>query len=255
MSGYPEVLKYYMWSWQVHFRISCQTAAESLFNQLDRGLRPNVFLIGFLKENRKERLPICIEPEEYNYSIEEFKNIQSVADNLYANDEQHKMIYTGPGVQEEMDSRLKTESFRLAIEKILNESVNNPGNICFVSSPAMIDSFQVFLVLELNQSIYESHVHLKKVDLEERMKVYFSLLESTKDSFLKDRLLNMYLPEPGRNLSSDSRSSEELLREAGKSFMYTIAWAGKYGMGYTAYLNLVINCQHLNMKEPKTSVN
>jgi hypothetical protein len=50
MSGYPQSLKYFMWPWQVYFRISCQTTSESLFNQLDRGLNPKVFLLGFLLE-------------------------------------------------------------------------------------------------------------------------------------------------------------------------------------------------------------
>lgn len=231
MAGYPQILKYFMWPWQVYFRISSQTGAESLFNQLDTDLQPNIFLIGFLLEKQENRLPICIEPENLGYSLDEFEDIQKVADELFETSEDRNMYYSGEGMQEEMNNRFKKKSYRLAIEKTLNESKNNLNTICFVSSAVFVEGYQVFVILELNRSVYESHFHLSKVDPEENMKIYYSLLETAKDAYLKDRTFNLNLPDPGKNLSSNSKLSEELLREAARSFMYTISWAGKNGHG------------------------
>jgi hypothetical protein len=231
MTGYPQTLKYFMWSWQVYFRISAQTSAESLFNQLDKELKPNVFLIGFLEEEIDNRLPVCIEPEVLDYSINEFKNIQTIADDIYRTSEDRKLFYTGEGMQEEMNLRSKRKSYRLALEKILNESKNNSNKICFASSAVLVEGYAVFVIVELDINIYKSHFHLSYVNVEERIKIYHSLLETAKDTFLEDIVINLHLPDPGKNMSFDLRSSYDLLREAAKQFMYTISWAGKEGQG------------------------
>ena len=63
MSGYPDSLIYYMWGWQIYFRISCQTGAECLFKHLDNGLDPQITLIGFRIKDDSTTQPICFEPE------------------------------------------------------------------------------------------------------------------------------------------------------------------------------------------------
>jgi hypothetical protein len=107
-----------MWPWQFYFRFSCQFSAEDLFNRLDRGLEPNVFIIGFLRTNRDDRQPICIDPEVIDFSLAEFQQINKVAETILNADERKDMFYTGVGIQEEMDQRLRDKSFRLGIEEI-----------------------------------------------------------------------------------------------------------------------------------------
>lgn len=231
MSGYPQILKYFMWPWQVHYRISAQTDAESLFNQLDKHLNPNIFLIGFLEEEIAGRLPICIEPEVLDYEISEFKNIQTISDEIYSTRKDRNMLYTGEGMQEEMDMRSKRKSYRQALEKILNDSKNNSGKICFASSAVLVEGYAVFVILELDENFYKSHFHLSYVDSEERMTIYHSLLETAKNAFLKDVIVNLQMTDSGKSTSYDSRPSDELLREAAKQFIYTISWAGKNGLG------------------------
>ncbi|MEO0728303.1 MAG: hypothetical protein AAFZ63_27390, partial [Bacteroidota bacterium] len=227
MSGYPQTLKYFMWPWQVYFRILSQNSAKNLFGTLDRGLRPNVFLIGFLVAERNDRHPICIDPEIIDYTLDEFENLQDVANELYRNSDDSRMFYTGSGMQEEMDNRHREEYFRRALEKILNESQNNTGKICFVSPGVIIAGYKVFVILELNKSVYELHTHLKRVDPMERMKKYFSFLEATKDVFLNTSALHLHLPDPGKSLSSDVRTSEEIFKRAALRFMHSLAWAGR----------------------------
>jgi hypothetical protein len=45
-------LKYFMWAWQIHFRISASVDGKSIFERMDTQLDPNVFLVGFLQEDR-----------------------------------------------------------------------------------------------------------------------------------------------------------------------------------------------------------
>lgn len=250
MSGYPNTLKYFMWPWQVHFKISAQVSAESLFNVLDKKLLPNVFLIGFLNKERPDRLPICIDPESDDYLIEKIINIQEIADQLYEKDNHRGLYYTGEGIQEDMDNRLKRGSFRKALEKILNELPENSNKICFATSAALIDDYRVFLVLELDRNVYYSHGHLKNIDPKERFVIYNSFLETVKDSYLKVIFTEMNLPEPG--MSHDSKSSEEILREAAKNFTNSIAWKGKIVEGIFVFFN---TCNKMSISRYEGSEN
>ena len=231
MSGYPQTLKYFMWPWQVYFRISCQTSAEGIFNQLDRNLKPQVFLLGFhTKKDNKDDAPVCIDPEQITYSLDEFKSINDLAHQLYQNNEDRKLFYTGEGMQGQMDRRLHARSHREAIEKTLNESPNNPGNICFASSPVIMGEYSVYVILELDRSVFEAHLKLKKAKWD-RYTIFRSIVEASVSVYLREMTRNLYMPDPGKNLSADSKSTEELLNSAAMHFMYTISINGKDGHG------------------------
>lgn len=237
MSGYPNILKYFMWSWQVHFRISAQVKAESLFNELDKKLLPNVFFIGFLdNKDRIDRHPICVEPESDEYLVGKFTDIQQLADQIYEADGDNRLFFSGEGMQEEMNKRLRKKSFRKALEKILDELPEKSNKVHFATSPAKIDDYNVFLILELDRNVYFSHVHLNNVDPEERFKVHYSLMETTKDSYLDAVFYEMNLLEPGRDRGS--KTHDELLREAAKNFTSSIAWKGKTIRGVHLLFNL-----------------
>jgi len=80
--GYPNILKYYMWGYQVPFRIACETKAESIFNSLDRGLQPKVSLIGFLQNDDPKQPPICVDPENLEEIIPKLEAVIDRADEL-----------------------------------------------------------------------------------------------------------------------------------------------------------------------------
>ena len=227
MSKYPESLIYFMWPYQVYFRFSCQFNAERLFDRVDPNLQPNVFVIGFLKSERGDRLPVCIDPEQIDYQLTEFNDIYNRAKEHYEKHERRNMFYTGQGQQEKMDRRLENETFKSALEEILNTSPNNKGNLCFASKAARINDFDVFVVLQLKRSVYESHYHLKIDRIDKNLFISRSFLETLVGEYLKDCTTALYYPNPGENLSGDGRPTEETWRAAARSFMYTISSKGK----------------------------
>jgi len=229
--SYPQSLKYFMWPWQVYFRISCQTTSESLFNQLDRGLNPRVFLLGFLLEGIEAETPaICIDPEDIGYPLKEFNSVQELAQRIHSESEDKNMLYTGEGMQEEMDRRLKVRSHKEAIEKILNESKHNKGRICFATIPVIVGDYSVYIVLELDRKVYQSHLLLQKTKWD-RFTIFRSLVEASVKVYLEEVRKGLFMPNPGKNLSGDSRTTEELLRAASLSFMYTVSVNGQNGSG------------------------
>ena len=79
-------IEYFMWGYQIHFRVSAQTSAESVLSRLDPNLKPNVFLIGILSEDLKDRHPVCLEPEDCDYELSIFTDIRKQAEHYQATD-------------------------------------------------------------------------------------------------------------------------------------------------------------------------
>lgn len=229
-SGYPNFLKYFMWKWQVHFGISFQTSAESLFDRLDRSLEPNVFIIGFSKNVSNAEI-ICYEPEKIDFLTTHFTNLSGFAKEILDTHDDRYMMYSGPGMQEQMDEKLNDECYRLAIESILNKVERYNGKLHFVAQKVHVFGFDIFLILQLNKDVYDSHNYLTKKTNDDRARINRSLIEVVISLFLNEYRKILYLPNPGYGRISEARTSEEILREAAKQFMYTISSKGKNYFG------------------------
>ncbi|WP_276504848.1 hypothetical protein [Terrimonas pollutisoli] len=232
MSKYPKTLTYYMWGWQVHFRISCKTNAESLFNHFDRGLKPHVFMVGIA--NKSDKNPVlCFEPEDQDVFAGDFARLSEVVNNILDTDPDKDMLYSGPGMQEVMDVRRRREAVRKGVEIILSESVENKSGYWYhCSDAAQIGGYHVYVVLGLVKEVYDSYTFLMKTLLDDRrLRIYQSVLETAVEAYLKEKWKNLNMPEAGKNLSMDSRPTEDLLREAARNFMYTVSSKGKEFMG------------------------
>lgn len=75
-------IRLFMWEWQHTFQISADTLANTIFGSLDKKLQPNVFVVGILVQDRTDRHPICIQPEEIKYAPKLFNNVKKKADEL-----------------------------------------------------------------------------------------------------------------------------------------------------------------------------
>jgi len=118
-----EVISYtidqFMWGYQRHFHISIQSFAERLFERLDPDLNPHVFLVGILVKERAGRHQVCLEPEDCGYIQGDFKAIMDLAKQLEAVDAETRIRHTHPIAQENHNLRIKYNSIRKAILKII----------------------------------------------------------------------------------------------------------------------------------------
>lgn len=239
-TGYPKSLKYFMWPWQVYFRIACRTSAQDLFNRLEKNLNPDVILIGF---STNGAIPaICVDHENRDYLIPRLENIKDVASEIFKSKPEKDMIYSGVGMQEEVSKRAARRSYREALENVLN--VGSDEKFYFASNYVTIDGYTVFVVLELNRHAYESHMHLTLHVSEDGTSIKRSLIEAAVEVYLDDKWRVLHLPEAGRNGNHDSRNTEELLREAGKLFFYAISIKGR---AFDGLHSLIQDCEGISL--------
>jgi RNAse (barnase) inhibitor barstar len=218
-------IEYFMWAFQRHFQISMQVSAELLFKEINKQLKPKLFLLGILIDEKNDRHPICFEPEDCGFSTKAFNDIHSLAQQLENVNEEKRIIHSHPIAQKNHNHRILKNSYNEAISKILRSEDLFGKTEKFVSLPIYIDGFFVFVVLELDKQTYNGYYSLTKDKLDGRYKLSRSFLESVIDTFLKECELS--LKDPINPYLSFERPSNEILRESGKQFMYTISQVGE----------------------------
>lgn len=212
-----------MWEHQAHFRISAQTAAEGVFKILDPNLKPNVFLVGMLKDDRRGPYPLCFDPEDCGYERGLFSDVKSRAQNLEGVDEDRLPLNSLPPAQSNHTPRLKLGALRKALGEAIRRQDQHRGVNSFCSWPAIVRDYVVFTVLQLKRRAFDSYYALAKHQLNGR---YTSLLDATIHEYLKGCSETLRNPNPGSESTIFSRDPEEIVRAAGRRFMYTPAWAG-----------------------------
>ena len=218
-------IRLFMWGYQQHIQISLESSAKSLFDKIDYKLNPKVFFLGILVDSREDRNPICLEPEDCGFSTQSFSDIKDLATQLEKVDEERNIIHSHPIAQENHDKRITTKSYIEAINKILKKDNIYGDNSFFVASPTYIEGFLVFSILSLDKKTLNNYYSLTKDKMDERYTVFRSFIESTINIFLKES--SNALKNPDHAIGAIERGPDELFRDAGKQFMYTISSAGK----------------------------
>lgn len=230
-----------MWRWQVHFMISCKTAAESLFKKIDHRLLPTSFLLGFRIGTDPQKRPICYEPEKMEFLSQDFLDIDNVLDQVNKSDNLRNMIYSGLS-REETEERAFRRNFRQAIKVVLDKSPSFQDKVHFVSPVTIRDGYAIYVILQLKQSIYSTYQFLSYKDPEQFLKKNMSFLDSTIEVYLEDRSYRLYPPEAG-NERGPERDADELLRAAAKNFSFSIATA----TGGQGYFEIYRACEMLSV--------
>jgi DNA integrity scanning protein DisA with diadenylate cyclase activity len=219
-----QTIELFMWGYQTIFQISAKNAAEGIFSKLDKKLAPNVFLIGVLVEDKKNRHPICLEPEDCGYEVFKFADVITRASHLEAIDEEHRIIHSHPIAQENHGNRIKAKALKNAIQQLLNLEDEYRGVISFCSYPVLVEGYKVVVALQLNREAYYSHYSLA-TNKRDRFEISTSLLDATIKEYLAESSSALSKTNPGSGSEMLDRGYDEVIRRAGDYLMYTITSA------------------------------
>lgn len=224
-------IKLFMWGYQPHFRVNAELFAKNVFNELDKSLKPKVFLVGILSEERKDRHPVCIEPEDGPYNPTMFHDFQKIAESIETLDERSRMFYTEPHAAERVKRQIKLDALKNAIQQVIRQFDEHYNVKSFCSLPVLVEGYMVSTVLQLDLETFNSH-HSLKTKKRNRISMSRSLLESTIEEYLKECSKALREPEPGTGFEITDRNRDEIIRSAGRRFMDTPPVAIENIMGY-----------------------
>ena len=236
-------LKYFMWGYQHYFQRKAQSYAESIFNKLDKNLQPKVFLVGVLVEDKEDSYPICVEPEQCGYEPDIFSNVIEDADELEANDKDRDIFHSHPKVAKQELNKIKLRALKNAILKIVQNFDNDYKGSSFCSFPVLIEGYRVSVILQLNKSIFDSYYSLSKEKaINGIFTIWKSLLDSTINKYFDECCQILSQPNPGAGFNLFKKKADEVIKNAGESFMYTPAYAAN-----DSYENLYILFESCNI--------
>ena len=227
-------IKLLMWGYQVHFRLNAEVFANAVFNELDKNLKPKVFLVGILSEEMENRHPICIEPEDGPYNPGMFNDFQKIVDSMETLDERSRMFYSDPNAEKRVRLGIKFDALKNAIKHVFRQFDEYYNVKSFCSSPILVNGYLVSTVLQLDLDAFNSH-HSLSIKKKNRIPLRRSLLEATIEEYLKECEKALREPDPGTNLGMSDRDHNEIIRAAGRHLMYTpslAAWSleSPYGL-------------------------
>lgn len=209
-----------MWGYQLHFRIGQECQAERLFQGLDTKFDPEVFLVGILMEERSDRYPACVEPEDdFWIPSEAFDSVLSGVPETVSSYPESELRHSHPLAQQWHDEGLVKRAVQDLVGQIANSHPDRPESMRYFSSwPVPLDGFLVSLVLGLQEAVIQSHASLaSQVPIHEyrSFRVPRSLIDAVAEEYLRDAASELLKPDSGSDPMS-GKSPDELLRAAGK---------------------------------------
>ena len=208
-----------MWEQQLHCQISLQLAAEELFNSLDERLSPKVFMVGINITESMEPL-INLESRDCDYSIETFKSFLPII----AQSELYTDHTPNP---EQGHSSLLSNVLLAELQRILRQHKRSAAVESFVSHPAFINGYLVFVVTELDKGVMNTYYSLTKdyANIMKGLKISRSFIESILKVYL-NASTNALKAKSQSEFNILSKSRDELVINAAQDFMATVALAG-----------------------------
>lgn len=209
-----------MWGYQDMYCIHVQVSAEYALKRLDVDLRPEVFLVGILQEERENRYPACVEPEsEHWIESEAFNGVAEIAAPIRENYPEAQMFQSHPLAQQRQDDALYRRSIRDAILEIIENHPAKPeGRSFFASIPEMVEGYLVSAVLSVHTDVLNSRHRLASGEVSlhpyRKMLVSRSLIDAAIYELLTQAAEGLLMPDPG--LRTRDREAEETIRSAGR---------------------------------------
>jgi hypothetical protein len=218
------VIDHFMWGYQPHFRINQKCTADALFNLLDKRIQPEVFLVGVRFENRNDRYPCCVEPEDdFWIPSEAFDGTLKLAEELFSAYPEINVLISNDLAAKRYSDNLHRRSIKEAILNTINNWPQKKSEIeYFASFPQPIEGFWVTVILGLPKYILNENRHLH-IDHVNDINVSRSLIDCVIAEFLAISADKLQKPEPG-SLLSDKMDLEGIIRAAGHHFTMDIAF-------------------------------
>jgi hypothetical protein len=212
-----------MWEQQLHCQISLQLAAEELFNSLDERLLPKVFMIGIKLREKQQGTFINMECKDCDYSAADFNSLKTIPSQFSntLNTQRNKAI------ENEVSNDLAS-AFRFEIQKVFRRHPKSKIIESFISPPAFINGYLVFIITELSKNIMDAFYSLTKdySSVYNGLKISRSFMESIIKIYLHAST-NALKAKSQSEFNILSKSRDEMVSNAAQDFMYTVAIAGQ----------------------------
>ena len=225
----------FMWSYQAHFRMAAEFAAEGVAKQLGLELEPEVFLVGLRVEEPAAVVhPACVEPEDHHWA--DSASMDHLAEEIEAEvkrDPAAEMFISHPVGTRRYAEGLRAAAVRRLILGHLEACDHRPpGRRILVSGAVRRDDHWICMVLTVDERVWEAVPSIEMTGREDhRGSVYHvpaSLAEAAVRELFAEVSRALTMPDAGSDLHFLD-AYNELLRRAGARFFFGLISRGGFG--------------------------
>ncbi|MCF2487997.1 diadenylate cyclase [Dyadobacter sp. CY347] len=209
-----------LWRQQKSSQKSIEMVAREFFSIIDPSLVPQVLLLGFELAKPIDETSFFLEPSGSDLGADDFIKIHELARQPGTDEKVSKVKSSQKRITGSQIERARFQAYKLAAENLLMVSPAFEHKQLHLSVPCEIGSYLVFIVLSLPKDVIARYFTLQKSENAEQNQSTRSFLESA---------INVFLSESWGALKDSQfkkrfmdRSSEELLKSAGRNFMTSI---------------------------------
>ena len=234
---YGTPLQYFMWAHQHSTQDNIQRYAEELFQEISPRLKPQVFLLGILREKKEKpeylQYPICIQPEECGINVTLFNDVDSVANSIWEKDERRNIFHGMPYIHKNHHAKVKRDSVRSAVQQLVDKNFEGKKVVSFVSQSVHLEGYEIFVVLQFDEDDYNSFYGLEGDSKLSRKSFFDSLIWV----FLEESLDTMYRPRAATTPQSIFTDKKEVMRIAASQFVSSAIFTVCESRGSWEFLN------------------
>ncbi|WP_373543331.1 DNA integrity scanning protein DisA nucleotide-binding domain protein [Chamaesiphon sp.] len=225
------VLTYFMWGYQPHFRVSIEHYAGQVFAKFGITLQVKALLIGIRVPEVLKAHPVCVEPEKGDWDLSLFSRCHERAEEIYPNHPEHQMFYGDEPRMLDQPENIRRMSALQAVEEVFDNYDTKHATRTFCGTPVRVGNYHVVPVIQVSKAEF---------DLFPQIPQPFKYREQTLPTGIVEILIRQLLSwasegldtkEPGRFLNYLDVDVTSLLRRAANSLCNTIQIAiGDYSL-------------------------
>lgn len=212
----------FMWGYQHYFQWEIEYLMTDVMGKLGvQEANAECFLLGAKIPDRKNPNDVCVEPEDGKWPIDLFDALLDVIETEVSDHPLQNMHYTDEPSVRDQTERIRRDSVRRAVQKILADYDTEHSVSSFVGKPAPVGDYYVTPVLQLPDKLFGRFRPLRGPISDGYGTGPPSLIHAAVSEVLAEAHDELLRPDPGRGLTKRRRSPEELIRQAATSFMHT----------------------------------
>ncbi|MCM3444790.1 hypothetical protein [Metabacillus halosaccharovorans] len=229
----------YVWGYQPHFKVSINTKAESIFNNIKENLNPQIWVVGIWNEETDRNNPneVDVVTTDTPFEKDLFSSINGIARGIY-NENTNNVLISDKYAEERFHRRMKLQSKADAMNKILNEQYFHQNQLFYTARPVDVNGYLVFVILQLDNKAVLSIPSLTK-NSSHGYTINTSFFEATVFEFLSSCTEVLNIPNIGENLDVLRRSGEEFIKSGAENFLNSLLFQFKGQFGLYESFNLI----------------
>lgn len=218
----PKVIRLFMWGYQHHFRDAVQYCMTEVLKELGaRDARPECLLVGVRIPGQAVRNEVCVEPEDGRWPLALFS---SVLDTVEREIEDSPAMAIA-GADDQTIRERREEKYRYSVGRVVLEALSAYDSEhrvrSFVRTTGDVGQYHVFPVIQLPEELFERFTPLREPIRDGVLSGPPSLIHAAVAAVLDEAREELRRQDPGRQHAQRFRSTSEIVRQAGVSFMRT----------------------------------